>query len=44
MESIRLDEGAIEIQGAQKLFQRCALAGFVGVVGLLSQRDPKGRA
>ena len=39
MQGIRLDQGALQLKGAQKLFERSPLAGFVGVVGLLSQGD-----
>ena len=42
MQSIRLDQGAFQLQRAEQLLERGPLAGFVGVVGLLGQGDTEG--
>jgi hypothetical protein len=41
VQGIRLDQGALQLKGAQKLLEGGSLAGFVGVVGLLGQGDTK---
>jgi len=41
VQGIRLDQGALQLKGAQKLFERSPLAGFMGVIGLLGQGDTK---
>jgi len=42
VQSIRLDQGALQLQRAEQLLERGPLAGFVGVVGLLDQGDTEG--
>ena len=39
VQGIRLVQVPLKLKAAQKLFERSPLAGFVGVVGLLSQGD-----
>ena len=42
MESVALDQAAIEIKRAEQFFERCFLTGFMGVIGRLGQRHAKG--
>jgi hypothetical protein len=40
--SVGLDQDPIEIKTAQQLLEDRLLTGFVGVIGRLGQRHPKG--
>jgi len=41
VQSIRLDQGALQLKGAEQDLEGGSLAGFVGVVGLLGKGNTK---
>ncbi len=42
MQGVGLDQFAFQVHRAEQLLECCSLAGFMGVVGLLGQRDTEG--
>ena len=42
MQGVGLDQLAFQVHRAEQLFERCSLAGFMGVVAVLRQGDTQG--